>query len=357
MAYDFEADLKSLSAALNKQFEGQIAIAGSDQNLSDLCRTRIPTTSHMLNLILGGGIPMGRIIEVFGDPSHGKSTILQHMMCGVQRFPGISVLLDAEGTWERERAEAMGHDSKRHLHLQADTVEVGFATLIATIRRIRMPGSRFPSTMPVGFFYDTLSASQTDGEKDDDQYKDGMMDKARKIRRFMRSMSLLLAQTNCFLIIVNQQITTMPKAGGHGGPGKTTPGGNSVKFWASKRLSVWSGSKMDYPEDNTGIITNVRNVKDKIDPPHREITLPIRYLTGVDPFYEVLNFLIDNSTYVNKSATITVPDYPEPGELFKLGYQKQAFEKSTPELLEYLKTCATEVWNEKFSGGKIVNVG
>ncbi len=340
--------LRKLAKDLNDQFETEVAVAGSDASLSDLCKVRIPTTSFMLNLLLGGGIPQGRILEVFGDPSHGKSTLIQHMMCGVQQFPGISVLLDAESGWHKARALKMGHNSSRHLHLQADTVELAFSTIFSTITRMRMAGSKFPKTMPVGFFYDTLSASQTEGEKSDDQYADGMADKARKIRQAMRRLSLLLPSTNCFLIVVNQQIQTLNAKGAK----KTTPGGGSVKFWSSKRLSVFSkaSDRMNYPEPNTGIITSVRNIKDKLDMPHREINLPIRHLTGIDPIYEIVNFLIDHSPYVNMKGTVTVPDYPEDGDTFKLGYQKQVADKMTPELLEYLKVCAEEVWNDKFGG-------
>jgi len=344
---DLTESLRKLSGDLNTEFDAEVASAGSDDTLSDASLIRVPTSSHMLNLLLGGGIAVGRIIEIFGDPSHGKSTLVEHMMIGFQRYPGLSVHLDSEAAWDRSRAVAMGHSSARNLSLKADTVELGFSVIDSVIKRIRMPGSKFPPDMPVGFFWDTIAASQTEGEKTGDIYKDGMADKARKIRMALRRLSLVLPTTKCSLVFVNQTIQEF----GAKKPRKTTPGGSAIKFWSSQRLSVWSGQLMHYPSSNTGIIANVRTVKDKLNPPHQEISLPIRYKTGVDSFYEVLNFLIDNSDFVNISGgRVSVTDYPEEGDVFKLGYQKEAYKKleSDPFLLDYLRVCADAVWAEKF---------
>jgi len=341
--------LTKLADDLNKEFDAEVAVPGEHLTYSDKATTRIPTSSFMLNLILGGGMPLGRVIEVSGDPSEGKSTLVEHIMVGFQKYPGISVLLDAESAWDRARALRIGHNPSRHLHLQADTVELGFSVIDSTIKRLRMPGGKIPSTMPVGFFWDTISASQTEGEKTGDIYAEGMMDKPRKIRRALRTLSLVLPSTNCSLVFVNQTIQGPSKTGKST---KGTPGGGAIKFWSSKRLSVWSSDKMHYPEDNTGILTYVRTIKDKLNPPHREIQLPIRYDDGVDNLYEVLNFLIDNSSYVNMSqGRVTILDFPEPDKEAKF-YHKKAYEyyEKHPELLEFLQSCAAEAWREKFGG-------
>jgi len=342
--------LRSLSKDLNKEFGAEVAVAGEEMTHSDKATVRIPTSSHLLNLLLGGGIPLGRVMELYGEPSHGKSTLVEHMIVGFQRYPGISVLLDAESGWDRRRALSIGHNPSRHLHLQCDTVEQGFSVIDSTIKRIRMKGSKFPQDMPVGFFWDTISASQTEGEKSGDIYADGMMDKPRKIRRALRMLSMVLPNTNCSLVFVNQTIS------GPAGPGrgakKSTPGGGAIKFWAAKRLKVYSSGRMHYPTDNTGILTEVTTVKDKLEPPNRDVQLPIRYADGVDTLYEVLNFLIDNSNYVNMSAgRVTILDFPEPDKELKFWHKKayDAYAKH-PELLDFLQLCADEVWAEKHGG-------
>lgn len=344
--------VREITEALNLEYSAEVAIHGVDANFSDLAAIRIPTTSFMLNLLLGGGVPSGRIMEIFGDPSKGKSTIVQHMMVGFQQYPGISILLDAESGWDRNRALRMGHISARHIHLQADTVELGFSVIHSTIRRMRMPGSKFPASMPIGIFWDTISASQTEGEKEADIYKDGMMDKARKIRRGLRTLSLLLPATNCSLVFVNQTIAD-PNGGSKFSKvqSKTTPGGGAVKFWSSKRLSVWSGGKLDIPFPNCGIVSNVKNIKDKLNKPYLEVSLPVIYETGVHPVYEVVNFLADNSTVLNvRKGYVYLTDYPETGNEFKLGRLKSLGEtiQELPEVFDYLKFRAEEVWHDNF---------
>jgi len=345
--------LKLLSKELNIQFSAEVAVPGEEVNFSDV-RLWVPTTSYILNLVLGGGIPMGRILEVYGEPSHGKSTIITHMMVGCQKFPGISVLLDAESSWYRDRALAMGHDPSRHLHLQADTVELGFSVIASTITRIRMKGSRFPPKMPVCFFWDTIAASPTEGEKEGDQYRDGMSDKARKIRMNLRKLSLVLPKSNCALVFVNQTITDIkaknPKFN------KTTPGGGAIKFWASKRIKVYKISRMQYPHDNSGIISTLHIVKDKINPPNREGEVPILNATGIHPVYELLNFLVDNSDYVNlirKQYVIT--DYPTPGSDMRISQSKldehlTKLGSRQKDLIEYLQCCVDEAWAAKYGG-------
>jgi len=337
------ADLKVISDELNRQFKAQIVIPGESPTLSDKSTVRVPTTSFMLNLLLGGGTPLGRVLEVSGDPSEGKSTIIEHMMIGFQRYPGVSVLLDAESGWCRQRALRIGHNPSRHMHLQADTVELGFSAINALIKKMRMPGGKFPLSVPIGIFWDTISASQTEGEKTGDYYADGMMDKPRKIRRALRTLSLVLPETNCTLVFVNQTIQGPSRTGASK---SQTPGGGAIKFWSSKRLKVWSFEKMQYPENNTGILTHVKTIKDKLEPPGREIVIPIRYSDGVDNLYEVLNFLMDNSKYVNMSSGwVSVPDFPEPECEARFRIKKaHDYYNEHPDLLEYLQLCASEVW-------------
>jgi recombination protein RecA len=339
----FIKEINEAAAAINKELSLEVAIPGSDPNLSDSGKIRIPTTSFVLNLLLGGGVPLGRIMEIYGDESVGKSTIAQHMMIGFQQSGGISVLLDAETGWDRDRAVAMGHDPDRHLHLQADTVELGAKAVIHAIDRLTMPG-KFPKGMPIGIFWDTISSSQTEGEKEGDMYKDGIADKARKIRQMLRTVCPKLPDANAALVFISQTIVNI-KA--QGGPRKiAASGGNALRFWASKRLKVWRSGRIDYPVDHSGILVTMLSKKDKMNAPNYEISLPLMYDIGVHPGYELVVYLLDNSKYVNmNNSRICIPDFPEPGEEISFYMKKlPGIMDKYPDLIDYLADCAQASW-------------
>lgn len=340
----FIKEIEEAALAINKDLAYEVAIPGRKPNMSDSGEVRVPSTSFMLNLLTGGGVPLGRILEIYGDESVGKSTLAQHMMIGFQQSDGISVLLDAETGWHRGRAMAMGHDPDRHLHLQADTVELGAKALIKTIQRLTMPG-KFPKKMPIGIFWDTISSSQTEGEREGNMYKDGIADKARKIRQMLRVVSPMLPVANAALVFISQTIVNIK---GQSGPRKmAASGGNALRFWASKRLKVWRGKTIHYPYDHSGILVTVQNKKDKMNIPGYEIDLPLMFDSGIHPGYELLLYLINNSTYVNMGGggRVHIPDFPEPGEAISF-YQKKLPDMMDryPLLIDYLAACAKSSW-------------
>jgi recombination protein RecA len=339
----FIKELEEAALAINKDLDYEVAIIGRKLNLSDAGEVRIPSTSFVLNLLLGGGVPLGRIMEVYGDESVGKSTLSQHMMVGFQQSGGISVLLDAETGWHRGRAMAMGHDPDRHLHLQADTVELGAKALLKVIDRLTMPG-KFPKGMPIGIFWDTISSSQTEGEKEGDMYKDGIADKARKIRQMLRVVSPKLPPANAALIFISQTITDIK--GSQGPRKKAASGGNALRFWSSIRLKVWRGKTINYPTDHSGMLITASSKKNKMAPPSYEVELPLMYDIGVHPGYELILYLLDNSTYVNMDGgRVHVPDFPEPGEVVSF-YMKQLpkIMDQYPDLIDHLSACAESSW-------------
>lgn len=344
--------LRIVARDLNKEFKARVAVTGDELCASDV-PFRVPTRSFLLNKLFGGGAPIGRVIEVSGDPSHGKSTVLEEMMIGFQLYPGISVLLDADTGWHRPRAVAMGHNSHRHLHLQADTVEYGFETIFSTIARLRMPG-RFPPNMPVGIFWDTISASQTEGEKEGDPYKDGTGAKPRKIREQLRRLAPELPRNNVCLVFACHTHMEFSKGGkvGKQPQKKSSTGGEAIPFWSGKRIKVWISSRLDYPYKNAGIITTAETIKDKLEAPHERVELPILHHTGIDPGYELIYYLLDNSSWVNMNgAYVNIPDFPEPGKALNF-FPKQLHLKMQhfPDLLGYLRDCAEHTWKEKHGG-------
>jgi recombination protein RecA len=342
--------LKKVTDKINTYFKLPIAVTGSDLCWSDIT-CRVPINSFLLTKLLGGGFPVGRIVEISGSPSAGKSTIIEHIMVGFQKYPGISVLIDAETGWYRPRAERIGHDENRHIHLQVDTLEYMFETVMVTLENLRLPGLGIDPKMPIIFVVDPVSSLQTEGEKEGNKYKDGMRSEARIVRENLRKLCPMLPRNNAGMIFASHTFTEFAKKGQSGPPRKkSSTFGEAIKFWSSKRFRVWSSGRLDYPEKRSGIITTVENKKDKISVPFTQIDLPINFKNGIHTGYELLNFLLDNSTYVNKSGHgVTIHDYlPDNKPLFL--YKKDLDDKleEYPDLLLYLEECAEITWNAKY---------
>ena len=333
---EFVDGMAQLAESVNKKFKMEVVVSGDGKVLSDV-NTYVPTSSLMLNRVLGGGVPVGRIIEIFGDNSAGKSTLVEHMMIGFQRFPGISILIDSESAWDRSRAMRMGHNSDRHLSFQCDTVELAVSVTTATIEKIRDPESKFPPEMPVGIFWDTISASQTEGEKTGDIYKEGMADKTRKVRAALRKFSFLLPKTNCSLIFVSQTIADMRSR--IPGRKKSASAGDAIKFWSSKRFKVAYTGKFNYPHKNAGIICAVQSIKDKLTTPFQRVDLPLMFDTGIHNGYELLMFILENTEHASISGgRVKLYDFPEEGEKLTF-YMKQLPDMMVkhPLLVDYMK--------------------
>jgi hypothetical protein len=148
-------------------------------------------------------------------------------------------------------------------------------------------------------------------------------------------------------VFLSQTITDIKaKTTGRQGPvKKAASGGDAIKFWSAKRLKMWVSGRLQYPENNSGIIACVKNIKDKLDKPNNEIYLPIMYSTGVHRGYELVNYLLDNSNHVNISGTwIDIP-----GFLSKKFYRKDLDQvlADNDGLIDYLEMCADETWAEQ----------
>lgn len=358
---DLSSVIGSASKDVNRIFKGKsYVIPGEDTNLSDV-KLLVPTSSYLLNKLLSGGVPVGRVIEIYGEPSHGKSSIAQHIMVGFQRFPGLSILLDSEFTWDRSRAIKMGHDNSRHIYLQVDCLERGVEVIDSLITRLRMPGKGIPNDMPIVIVWDTISNSPPEAELDDvdssddgdetsGKYKHGMCDKPRQLRELERKWSMKLPQTMCSLVFVSQTYTGPSKGRG---PQQKTSGGGAIKFWASKRLKVWRESVIDYPAPQSGFICSVQTVKDKLAPPYRTVQLPLLHITGIHPGYELVNFLLDYDkakTFLYKEGRdIVLRDYPEAGKelAFTIKDLPNTLEQF-PEVIEYMQAAVDEVWSRVY---------
>ena len=296
------AVLKQVAKSVNTKHKLEVAVPGTEEVRGDV-KNWVPTASVLLNLLLGEehlGMATGRITELFGDYSHGKSTVAQIMMNGVQAAGGVSVMLDAESTWNRERAVDMGHNAHRHLAVEVDTAEMGFEVIDSTVEQFQKTlGGR----VPIIFVWDTIAASPTAGEKKGDEYEGGMMWKPRLIRRELKRLNTTLDSIQGHLLFVNQTIEG-PKPNRTGV--KTTPGGGGIKFWSSQRLQIKKvGQYSEYGDSKdklAGITSEVKTVKNKLKPPFKSIDLPIHFKNGLDPIREVTNYHLDNTSLYNISG-------------------------------------------------------
>lgn len=290
--------LESIAKTINKANDLEVAIPGEKEVKADVT-VWVPTKSVLLNLLMGEGnygVAAGRVFELFGDFSEGKSTIAQILMNGFQAAGGVSVLLDAESSWNRERAVEMGHDPRRHLAVDIETCEMGFKVIGETVEQFK---GTLRGKVPVIFVWDTISASPTENEKKGDEFDSGMMFKPRLIRSELRRLVPELKKIQASIVFVNQTIEG-PKPNRSGV--KTTPGGGGVKFWASQRLQVEKVNVIHDWEDkkiSTGIISNVKVVKNKLFPPFKSADIPLDFKRGLDFEREVSNYLLDYTSVYN----------------------------------------------------------
>lgn len=290
--------IEKVAKQVNRIHDIEAAIPGEQEVSADV-KVWVKTASVLLNLLMGDedyGCAAGRIYELFGDYSHGKSTIAQILMNAFQAVGGVSVLLDSESGWNRPRAIVMGHNPKRHLAVEIETCDMGFEVIISTIEEFK---STLGGKVPVLFAWDTIAASPTADEKAGDEFASGMGFKPRLIRQKLRTLCPELKKINASILFVNQTIESMkPNRSGV----KTTPGGGGIKFWSSQRIQVYKAaiySEFGEKKKTAGIIAEAKMVKNKLHPPFRTADIPLNFRTGVDPYREVTNYLLDNTSCYN----------------------------------------------------------
>ncbi len=337
-----ETRLRAVANTVNKESKYDIVLVGDEVPLSSV-KTWIPTKSVLLNLLLGEenfGVPVGKMFELFGEWSHGKSTVAQLMMNGFQSVDGVSNLLDSESGWSLDYALKLGHDKTRHVMLEVDTIESGFGVIKSTASSYI---TVFNSKVPILYVWDTIAASPTEKEVKDESER--MAAKAGIIRERLRVLSRLLPKVPASLVFVNQTIDKI----GTPFPMKTTPGGGGIKFWASIRLKVTKvGKPLKDPitQRDIGFTAKVETKKNKLAPPNRSVDIPILWDSGVDYLREVLNYLVDNTVIVNIAGSYKrVENFPEPGKYISF-YDNDMYDtaRQFPGLYNYLVEETQKHW-------------
>jgi recombination protein RecA len=282
---------KALDAALSqieKQF-GKGAVMKLGDPGAQLNVETIPTGSLSLDIALGlGGIPKGRIIEIYGPESSGKTTVTLHMIAEVQRRGGIAGFIDAEHALDPVYAKNIGVDIDNLYISQPDSGEQALEITETMVR------SGAIDIVVVDSVAALVPKAEIDGDMGDSHV--GLH--ARLMSQALRKLTAVISKSNCAVVFINQ---LREKVGVMFGNPEVTTGGRALKFYASVRMDVRRIETLKQSGESIGNRTRVRIVKNKIAPPFKEAEFDIMYGKGISYVGDVLD-LAASCDIVNKSG-------------------------------------------------------
>ena len=328
MSTEKDAKLKALQLTLDKldktYGKGTVMKMG-DKAVEEV--EIIPSGSLGLDLALGvNGYPKGRIIEIYGPESSGKTTLTLHAIAEAQKAGGIAAFIDAEHAFDRHYAEKLGVDIENLIISQPDNGEQALEIAENLIR------SGAIDIVVIDSVAALTPKSEIEGEMGDS--KMGLH--ARLMSQALRKLTGTISKTNCTVFFINQ---LREKIGVMFGNPETTTGGNALKFYASVRLDIRRSSQIKEGENVIGNRTKVKVVKNKVAPPFKTAEFDIMYGEGVSKTGEILDLAVEFEIIKKAGSWFSYGDT-------KLGQGRDAVKaliKDNPELADELELKIKEL--------------
>lgn len=289
----------------------------------------ISTGSLGLDIALGvGGLPRGRVVEIYGPESSGKTTLSMHVIAEAQKAGGLAAFIDAEHAFDRFYAEKLGIDTENLLISQPDNGEQALEIAENLIRS---------GAIDV-IVIDSVAALVPKAEIEGEMGESKMGLQARLMSQALRKLTGTISKTNCICIFINQ---LRDKIGVMFGSPETTTGGNALKFYASVRLDIRRINQIKEGTEVSGNRVKVKVVKNKVAPPFKTIEFDILYGEGISHAGEILDLAVDNNL-IQKSGSW----FSYNGD--KLGQGRDAVRlllKENPDLLDELEQKIRDLYS------------